>query len=101
MDESRRKGVRTRNGKRLSSLRTCRLTPRPAACALDPAGTTLYAANRGSDSIASFRITQRGRLEPIGRTVSAGSPVCVVLRTEEGGRGDARIDDGVSAGIAP
>ncbi|KOG25325.1 hypothetical protein ADK35_09330 [Streptomyces viridochromogenes] len=67
------------------TLHTPRWTPtggrQPRFFTLDPAGDTLYAANQASDTIVAFHITPEGRLEPVGRTVSTGSPVCVVFST--------------------
>ncbi|NEB03528.1 lactonase family protein [Streptomyces sp. SID13726] len=53
----------------------------PRFFALDPGGTTLYAANQSSDTIVAFHVTRDGRLRPVGRPVSTGSPVCVIFST--------------------
>ena len=47
---------------------------------LDPSGRFLWAANQSSDSIVLFRVDPNtGRLTPTGKTLSVGSPVCVVF----------------------
>lgn len=47
---------------------------------LDPSGRFLWAANQGSDSIVLFQVDAKtGRLTPTGKTLSVGSPVCVVF----------------------
>lgn len=50
----------------------------PRGFGIDPSGTYLLAANQRSDSVVVFRIDpQTGGLEPTGRTVEVGAPVCV------------------------
>ena len=52
----------------------------PRFFALDPQGTSLYAANELTDSIVAFDVeTSSGRLEPSGRVVVTGSPVCIAF----------------------
>jgi 6-phosphogluconolactonase len=47
---------------------------------LDPSGRFLWAANQSSDSIVLFQVDAKtGRLTPTGKTLSVGSPVCVVF----------------------
>jgi len=53
----------------------------PRFVATDPANATLYVANQLSDTIIAFSVAQRGQLRPVGRTVTTGSPVCIVFST--------------------
>ncbi len=47
---------------------------------IDPSGRFLWAANQSSDSIVVFRINpDTGKLTPVGKPLSVGSPVCVVF----------------------
>lgn len=50
----------------------------PRNFALDPTGRWLFAANQRSDNVVLFRVDgKNGKLEPAGRTLSIGAPVCV------------------------
>lgn len=53
----------------------------PRFLAIDAAGTTLYVANQATDTIKAFQITADKHLQSTGRTVTTGSPVCIVFRT--------------------
>ncbi|MEV3971356.1 lactonase family protein [Streptomyces sp. NPDC050698] len=73
------------------TLHTPRWTPaggrQPRFFTTDPTGTTLYAANQGTDTITAFHITKEGDLQPVGRSVATGSPVCIVFSTTAWNRG--------------
>ena len=52
----------------------------PRFFALDPSGTSLYAANQDSDTIVAFRVDPAtGKLAPTGQIVKTGSPSSIVL----------------------
>ncbi len=56
----------------------------PAALALDPSGTWLYAANAGSDTIVTFRTDPAtGTLDPTGQIVQTESPVAILFRERD------------------
>lgn len=53
----------------------------PRSFAIDPTGAYLFAANQKSDNIVQFRIdATTGRLQPTGKSLQVGAPVCVVFR---------------------
>lgn len=52
----------------------------PRNFGLDPSGRWLLAANQNSDSVVVFRVDPKtGALEPTGRSISVGAPVCVTF----------------------
>jgi 6-phosphogluconolactonase len=52
----------------------------PRSFSIDPTGRYLLAANQDSDSIVVFRIDpETGALDPTGRKVEVGKPVCLVF----------------------
>lgn len=53
----------------------------PRFLCLGPDGKTLYVANENSHLIVQFHIDESGVPQPTGRTVSTGSPVCIVFNT--------------------
>ncbi len=54
----------------------------PRFFTLTPNGRFLYALNEDSDTIVAMTVDQAtGRLEPTGRSVACGSPVCMVFST--------------------
>lgn len=55
----------------------------PRFLCLGPDGKSLYVANENSHLIVQFEIDESGVPRPTGRTVSTGSPVCIVFSTIE------------------
>ncbi|WP_159943603.1 MULTISPECIES: lactonase family protein [unclassified Nocardiopsis] len=51
----------------------------PRAIALDPSGAYLYAANQAGQSVTAYRVSEGGRLAPVGAPTPVASPSCVVL----------------------
>ena len=52
----------------------------PRHVAIDPSGRWVLAENQASDSVVVFAIDpDTGRLQPTGRSISLGSPVCAVF----------------------
>ena len=57
----------------------------PRNFGIDPTGRWLLAANQNSDSVVVFGVDPKtGALEPTGRQVTVGAPVCVTFAS--GGR---------------
>lgn len=53
----------------------------PRFLTIDPSNRYLFAANEESDSIITFAIdTASGRLSQVGKAVTVGSPVCILLK---------------------
>ena len=52
----------------------------PSQCRIDPSGRFLFACNRRSDCVTSFRIeSASGKLTLTGRYTAVGSPACIAF----------------------
>lgn len=51
----------------------------PSAVAVDPTGAFLFVANRGSRTLATFRLDKAGAPSPLGTTALSGAPVAVAV----------------------